>query len=352
MASQDPPLDEIQWRSPQQIMAIGAIHSNTILFYFHASPFFDQTSNNAILYSQALYNQATMSHVIATREAFEARLKTMSGLEFMVAQEPAEMAPGTGTGVWVIRKQTRRKRPGEEDEVVIHSTYFVVGDNIYMAPTLADVLGSRLLTSLNSLNKFMSTAIALPDFSPALGHYYQPPASSTRHKSNESILGQASKESTPLPDALQAPKKPTQTSTNSTEYLDNKLFEETLNISFKYEDQYMDENPITGQPGEFHLSTTGRKEKLVVQAPSKGPVSAANNPTNANKPTFTPTPPLKTDIPPARKGSKSEKSPRTPGLPKPKRRKTQNILVRDTADSIQWVIEVHELDSAENLEAV
>jgi len=69
----------------------------------------------------------------------------MSGLEFMVAQEPAEMAPGTGTGVWVIRKQTRRKRQAEEDEIVVHSTYFVVGENIYMAPAVGDVLGSRLV---------------------------------------------------------------------------------------------------------------------------------------------------------------------------------------------------------------
>jgi MED6 mediator sub complex component len=72
-------------------------------------------------------------------------LKTMSGLEYIVAQEPAEMAPGTGTGVWVIRKQTRRKRPGQEDEVTVHSTYFVMGENIYMAPAVGDVIGSRLV---------------------------------------------------------------------------------------------------------------------------------------------------------------------------------------------------------------
>jgi mediator of RNA polymerase II transcription subunit 6 len=90
-----------------------------------------------------------MHHLLATREAFEGRLKSMSGLEFIVAQEPAEMAPGTGTGVWVIRKQTRRKRPGQEDEIVIHSTYFVMGENIYMAPAVGDVIGSRLVSLFN-----------------------------------------------------------------------------------------------------------------------------------------------------------------------------------------------------------
>src|SRR3954454_7555476 len=109
MAAKDPPLDEIVWRSPEAAMSMQGIHSNSILFYFAQSPFFDPTSNNAILWSQAMYNQSMMP-IIQTREAFQGRLKTMSGLEFIVAQEPAEMAPGTGTGVWVIRKQTRKKR--------------------------------------------------------------------------------------------------------------------------------------------------------------------------------------------------------------------------------------------------
>jgi mediator of RNA polymerase II transcription subunit 6 len=145
MASQEPPLDEIQWRSPPIAASMQGIHSNSVLFYFANSPFYDPTSNNAILTSQAMFNQ-NMLPIIQTREAFEGRLRTMNGLEFIVAQEPAEMAPGTGTGVWVIRKQTRRKRPSEDDEIIVHATYFVVGENIYMAPTAADVLGSGMVT--------------------------------------------------------------------------------------------------------------------------------------------------------------------------------------------------------------
>jgi len=264
-----------------------------------------------------MFNQ-NMLPIIQTREAFEGRLKTMSGLEFIVAQEPAEMAPGTGTGVWVIRKQTRRKRPPEEDEITVQSSYFVVGENIYMAPAVSDILGSRMLSVLSSLNKFMSLATALPDFSPSLGYTYLPPPSANQLKSAESQLGQASKENTPLPDSLQS-KKPV-TSSNSSTYLSSRLLEETLNISMKYGDEYMDENPITGQPGEFHFSSTGRKEKdkLIVPATGvKGPLQTAAK--------VAPAPPaLKTDIPPSRKGSKSKESPRTPGgAPKPKRRKSK-----------------------------
>jgi mediator of RNA polymerase II transcription subunit 6 len=143
MASTEPPLDEIQWRHPQ-LAAMHGIHSNSILFYFAESPFFDPTSNNAVIATQAKTNPDMQKYTF-TREAFEGRLKTMHGVEFMVAEQPALMAPGTGTGVWVIRKQTRRKRPGEEDEIIVHASYYVVGDNIYMAPTFADILGFRMV---------------------------------------------------------------------------------------------------------------------------------------------------------------------------------------------------------------
>jgi mediator of RNA polymerase II transcription subunit 6 len=150
MASKGGELDEIVWRSPELAQSMQGVHDNSILFYFAGSPFFDPTSNNAILYSQAMFNP-NMFHFIQTREAFEGRLKTMSGLEFMVAQEPAEKAPGTGTGVWVIRKQTRRKRPPEEDEVTVHSTYYLIGENIYMAPSAGDIIGSRMVSIMACL---------------------------------------------------------------------------------------------------------------------------------------------------------------------------------------------------------
>jgi mediator of RNA polymerase II transcription subunit 6 len=147
MASQIPPLDEQSWSSPGHVMEYGGIHDNSVLFYFARSPFFDPTSNNATLETQAMHNQSMLQH-IQTRTAFEARLKTMAGLEFIIAQEPAETNPGAGTGVWVIRKQTRRKRPGEEDEITVHSSYFVVGENIYMATALSNILGSRMASTL------------------------------------------------------------------------------------------------------------------------------------------------------------------------------------------------------------
>lgn len=84
----------------------------------------------------------------------------MQGLEFIVAHDPLQhtaakmaqktdntsAAPKEPSNVWVIRKQIRRKRSGmEEDEVTILATYFVVGDTLFMAPSVSSVIGSRMV---------------------------------------------------------------------------------------------------------------------------------------------------------------------------------------------------------------
>lgn len=145
-----PPLDEIQWKGDAAVMGeiSWCIHTNTVLFYFKYSPFYDNTSNNEVLFQQGVVNR-DMAQFLSTRELFEGRLNTMSGLEFRVAQEPSETGPGQGTGVWVINKQTRQKRQGQEDEITIHATYFIVGWNIYMAPTLFDIISGRVVCGLS-----------------------------------------------------------------------------------------------------------------------------------------------------------------------------------------------------------
>jgi mediator of RNA polymerase II transcription subunit 6 len=145
------------FRDEGAVMELGGIHDNTVLFYFARSPFFDMTSNNHALYIQALHNVKLLPF-LTTRAMFEGRLKTMSGLEYLVAEQPAEMAPGTGTGIWVIRKQTRRKRPGAEDEITVHASYFLVGDHIYQAPSVADVLGSKLVCAVDDLIRLWNSA--------------------------------------------------------------------------------------------------------------------------------------------------------------------------------------------------
>jgi mediator of RNA polymerase II transcription subunit 6 len=263
-----------------------------------------------------MYNQH-MLPVVATREAFEARLRSMAGLEYIVAQEPAETAPGTGTGVWVIRKQTRRKRPGEEDQITVHATYFVVGENVYMAPNIGDIVGNRLLTIIQSLNKAYSTAAALPSFTPALGHTYLPPPKTDRQKAADAQL-LASKASTPMPDSAPPKKKSSLQTTSVNSILGNRLLAESFEMALRYGEEYIDENPITGHPGDFHFSSTGRATKPIL------PPSKATTQSQAKAP-VPPTPEVKPAEAP-RKASKGDKSPKVPAKPKPKRRKSQGPI--------------------------
>ena len=70
----------------------------------------------------------------------------MGGLEFIVAHDPSDDGQQhVNSGVWVIRKQNRRKRSGYEDEVTVLSSYFVVGESIYMSPSVGNVIGSRMV---------------------------------------------------------------------------------------------------------------------------------------------------------------------------------------------------------------
>ena len=124
----------------------------SVLPYFAASPFFDAMSNNATLTTQAL-NNPNMFYIIQTRADFEARLKTMQGLEFMVTHDPSENDTKIpNSGVWAIRKQIRRKRQGMPDDITPISSYYVVNENVYMAPSVVNIIGSRMVRNLEFLN--------------------------------------------------------------------------------------------------------------------------------------------------------------------------------------------------------
>jgi mediator of RNA polymerase II transcription subunit 6 len=81
----------------------------------------------------------------------------------------------------------------------------------------------------------------------------------------------------------------------------------------------MDENPITGHPGDFHLSTTGRRGREKISVP---PSTRSILPSREKTPL---TLDVKANEPPGRKGSKGDKSPKSAGLPKPKRRKSKAL---------------------------
>ncbi|KAK1760894.1 MED6 mediator sub complex component-domain-containing protein [Echria macrotheca] len=295
-------IDEVQWRMPPNFE--GGIHSNSVLYYFAESPFFDQTSNNAVVFKQGL-NNPNMVQFLATRELFEGRLRSMSGLEFMVAQEPAETGPGAGTGVWVINKQTRRKRQGEEDEIIVHATYFIVGEHVYMAPSFADVISQQMGSIGLAIEKIPAAVDSVQTWSPAKGRTYRTPPK-PQHTQRD-LDGR----STPLPDTSSQQQQARTTTADSDR--DARLMFESFLIHERYGGEYIDQNPITGKPGEFHLSSTGRKDKLAVPKTNAPPL----------KPEALPALNTKVADSPLAKGGKETKSPKTPNVPKPKRRKSK-----------------------------
>jgi len=324
----DPPLDEIQWRSPPIAREMGGIQTNTVLPYFSRSPFFDETSNNAALSTQALYN-ASMFHIIQTREAFENRLRSMAGLEFMVIHDPSDNGrQPMNTGVWVIRKQTRRKRNGMEDEIIPITSYFVIGENIYMAPSVGHVLGSRMLSTVTSLTKMMSVASTLPIFTPSLGYTYSPPIPKPISNSQ---LTQISKENTPMQDTQSTVTSAsrmafTSDRTPTKDLRDAVLLSESIALASRFAGEYMDENPLVGEPGSFILQKT--REAALQPQPQ-----AAHRNTPATKPSSPPTPaPLKTEglpLEPKRGVKGGEKTPVTPST-KDKKRKRSKVAASIT----------------------
>ncbi|KAL2828284.1 MED6 mediator subfamily complex component-domain-containing protein [Aspergillus cavernicola] len=320
--TQDPSsLEEILWRSPSHVQMMGGyLHSNNILFYFAESPFFDATSNNASLAIQANYNEA-FRHFVETREAFEGRIKTMQGLEFIVAYDPLQAAAGSNaqfahepSNVWVIRKQTRRKRAGYEDEVVLLSTFFVVGDCIYMAPSVASIVGNRILSAVTSLTGLLKTASTLPSFTPSHGHTYLPPTTKSSDAGQSGAQTQTSKENTPVPDADATNKAQSfmgaQVGASST-VQDLKTLAESFNLLSRYGDEYMDESPLMGEPGSFILSRVGDADR--------GAVSKQQQPSTTTVLGRVGTPQAKVDTP----GKASEKGGGAADEPKLRRKKSK-----------------------------
>ncbi|KAL8724731.1 MAG: hypothetical protein Q9181_006695 [Wetmoreana brouardii] len=302
--TQEPSLDEIQWKAPPIAQSMGGIQTNTVLPYFYHSPFFDATSNNATITTQATHNPA-LFYLIQTREAFEGRLRTMQGLEFMVAHDPSENGTRIeNSGVWIIRKQNRRKRAGAEDEITPISSYYVVGENVYMAPTLGRVLAARLLSTVSSLNKIIATASGLSTFTPALGHTYLSPASKPLVSALNNQPSQTSKETTPMPGNQDAASTTPQLNSKTLmdhDFYSPQMLQESLNLSLQYGHEYMDETPLVGEPGSFKITKTREAQQPAPQPKSKAAAIPA-------KPS---TPQITTDVPnPKRKDSMgAEKSP-------------------------------------------
>ncbi|CDR45302.1 CYFA0S17e01134g1_1 [Cyberlindnera fabianii] len=155
--SDQPALDELQWKNPEWIQSFG-LNTGNVLEYFSESPFFDRRANNQTVKMQMQFQAG----IQMDSTMIEKEMKKLTGLEYVIhlRREP---------DFWVLRKQNRLS----PDRVEPLADYFVIGANVYMAPTAKDIVSSRLLSSALSLKHAINNLQTLAQFTPSDGHTYK-----------------------------------------------------------------------------------------------------------------------------------------------------------------------------------
>ncbi|KAK4550477.1 hypothetical protein LTR36_000056 [Oleoguttula mirabilis] len=282
MAAQAPPLDEVVSSRPEMIgWWMSGEHNlpqpwlpmeeRFIHRYFSEQPFFDWTTKNGLLLSHARKDRESFD-TVHNRHAFERNLRKSPGTEYVIVGEPQQIpgAPlGQKNGMWVIRKQDRLREPKTSDSdnpypsTLTLATYFIVGENVYQAPSVADVVGNRVLSAATHLSKFFDKAASLPSFSPTAGHTYlpqttKPLSTSTAGSPARSREGSIAPgvDTQSLRSGSLAPESQSGTVSASTSAQDARLLAQSLQMAIQFNDEYMDENPILGEPGAFKFSSS------------------------------------------------------------------------------------------------
>lgn len=261
---------------------------NMLHHYFANSPFMDWTTKNGLEIKQCQADQYgwQFSH---DRKNFENQIASRNGQEYMIVEGEGmefdkEGKPVKG-GVWVIRKQDRTKGipPKGRDSVETLGTYYVVGENVYQAPSVGDILGTRLLSASTALNKCFSQASTLPRWSPTTGHTYPTTTATTTNGKHPTTSGSTagstpsgSREGSISGDfrgTSVAPAGAGAPSSSSADAQTNRLLRESLMQSFTYaDDPFTDENPLQGEPGSLTFASStaaAKKRKADAEAAAK-----------------------------------------------------------------------------------
>lgn len=258
MVPQPAPEDEQFFDRPDllpTLSAAGTLNSNTILWYFYNSPWFDQGSNNNSLLRQ-VGGTPQQELIFNNRLAFEERLRTdyPYGTQYVVAHEPK----GDGEP-WVIQRQEKSvdENTGKTAKVDVTATYFTQGTRIVMAKSVLDVLQARMLSVSTQLQELMELSKNLSHFSPATGHTYIPPSFDPTKASSGSRAASRAGSRAGSPEQSQAQPGP-QTHADPFETFSDPFFLRSLDRTEAYFEEYVDENPLQGEPGSFVLTHSWR----------------------------------------------------------------------------------------------
>jgi mediator of RNA polymerase II transcription subunit 6 len=270
MVPQPAPEDEQFFDRPDllpTLSAAGTLNSNTILWYFYNSPWFDQGSNNNSLLRQ-VGGTPQQELIFHNRLAFEERLRTdyPYGTQYVVAYEPK----GDGEP-WVIQRQEKSvdENTGKTAATAVTATYYTQGTRIVMAKSVLDVLQTRMLSVSTQLQELLELSEDLSHFSPATGHTYIPPSFDLAKPSSASRAG--SRAGSPAPEQSQTQaqsqsQSQSQSQTQPTaqptadpfETFSDAFFLRSLDRTEAYFEEYVDENPLQGEPGSFVLTHSWR----------------------------------------------------------------------------------------------
>lgn len=133
----------ISWHDSNWIPFLNA---SNVMDYFSdkSNSFYDRTCNNEIVKMQ--------------RQSME-QLKNMIGVEYILlhVKEPI---------LYVIRKQHRHS----PEETTPLADYYIIAGRVYMAPDLASVFNSRMLSTVHNLQQAFDDAISFARFHPTKGY--------------------------------------------------------------------------------------------------------------------------------------------------------------------------------------
>ncbi|KAJ2655284.1 Mediator of RNA polymerase II transcription subunit 6 [Coemansia sp. RSA 1200] len=146
-------LTSIEWRSDQWMFQYGGLRPDNVLEYFSQSPFWDSSSNNAVLKMQTQFND--LQHA-----SYD--LKNMVGIEFAVThQEPPSL--------FIITK-FRRTSPTRAIPLAV---YYISDGNAYEAPTLYSIISTRMLSSIKRVEEAFDIARRYSEFHPSVGYTWK-----------------------------------------------------------------------------------------------------------------------------------------------------------------------------------
>ncbi|KAK5163642.1 Mediator of RNA polymerase II transcription subunit 6 [Saxophila tyrrhenica] len=304
-----PPLDEIVHQRPDiiqyhlsQVPGVGPMDENMIHTYISESPFFDHATNNGLAFLQAKSNQQ-LFETTWNRAAFEEYLRKQRGVEFLITGDPVPVQQGqrqegvggwagTGkTGVYNIKKQERNYVQGRGEELTTLGSYYLVGENMYQAPGVGDIVSNRLIAATNHLSSFLETASNLPAFDPSTGYTYPPHTTTvsksasasgtdTPARSRSTSLVPGATDSQSLRSGSLAPDASSTTQASGTSAVDRaatRLLTQSLQLSMEFGSEYSDENPLHGTPGNFSFthSAAAVKKKRAEEAAAEAAALAA-----------------------------------------------------------------------------